>query len=37
MALATETVAERVATLRERVDEVAVASGRARGSVSILA
>ncbi|HEY0394200.1 MAG TPA: YggS family pyridoxal phosphate-dependent enzyme [Candidatus Elarobacter sp.] len=37
MPLATGTVAERVATLRERVDEVAVASGRARGSVSILA
>ena len=37
MPLATGTVAERVATLRERVDEVAVASGRERGSVAILA
>jgi pyridoxal phosphate enzyme (YggS family) len=37
MHLAGGTVAERVATLRERVDEVAVASGRERGSVSILA
>jgi pyridoxal phosphate enzyme (YggS family) len=37
MPLATGTVAERVATLRERVDDVAAASGRARGSVSILA
>src|ERR1700681_3861451 len=37
MPLAGGTVAERVATLRERVDEVAVASGRERGSVSILA
>jgi pyridoxal phosphate enzyme (YggS family) len=37
MHLAGVTVAERVATLRERVDEVAVASGRERGSVSILA
>ena len=37
MPLATESVAERVATLRERVDDVAVASGRARGSVDILA
>ena len=37
MSLATGTVAERVATLRERVDEVAVAAGRERGSVAILA
>jgi pyridoxal phosphate enzyme (YggS family) len=37
MPLASGTVAERVATLRERVDSVAVAAGRARGSVSILA
>jgi hypothetical protein len=37
MHLAGGTVAERVAALRERVDEVAVASGRERGSVSILA
>ena len=37
MHLAGGTVAERVATLRERVDEVAVASGRAPGSVAILA
>ncbi|MBV8581758.1 MAG: YggS family pyridoxal phosphate-dependent enzyme [Candidatus Eremiobacteraeota bacterium] len=37
MPLATGTVAERVATLRERVDEAALAAGRARGSVSILA
>ncbi|MDQ6925018.1 MAG: YggS family pyridoxal phosphate-dependent enzyme [Candidatus Eremiobacteraeota bacterium] len=37
MHLAGGTVAERVATLRERVDEVTVASGRERGSVSILA
>ncbi len=37
MPLVTGSVAERVATLRERVDEVAVAAGRARGSVSILA
>lgn len=37
MPLATATVAERVAALRERVDEVAVASGRGRGSVAILA
>jgi hypothetical protein len=37
MALATETVAERVATLRERVDSAAVAAGRERGSVAILA
>ncbi|MDQ6943716.1 MAG: YggS family pyridoxal phosphate-dependent enzyme [Candidatus Eremiobacteraeota bacterium] len=37
MHLAGGSVAERVATLRERVDEVAVASGRERGSVSILA
>jgi hypothetical protein len=37
MFLATGTVAERVAALRERVDEAAVASGRERGSVAILA
>jgi pyridoxal phosphate enzyme (YggS family) len=37
MSLATGTVAERVATLRERVDEVTVASGREPGSVAILA
>jgi len=37
MHLAGGTVAERVAALRERVDEVAVASGRERGSVAILA
>ena len=37
MPLATGTVAERVATLRERVDEAVLAAGRARGSVSILA
>jgi pyridoxal phosphate enzyme (YggS family) len=37
MHLAGGTVAERVATLRERVDEVAVAAGRERGSVTILA
>jgi len=37
MSLATGTVAERVATLRERVDEVTVASGRESGSVAILA
>jgi hypothetical protein len=37
MPLATETVAERVAALRERVDEVSVAAGRERGSVAILA
>jgi len=37
MPLATGTVAERVATLRERVDEVALASGRGRGSVAIMA
>ena len=37
MPLATGTVAERVAALRERVDEVAVAAGRERGSVAILA
>ena len=37
MPLAVGTVAERVATLRERVDEAALAAGRARGSVSILA
>jgi len=36
MHLAGGTVAERVATLRERIDEVAVASGRERGSVAIL-
>jgi pyridoxal phosphate enzyme (YggS family) len=37
MPLATGTVAERVTTLRERVDEIAVASGRGPGSVAILA
>ncbi|MEA2689746.1 MAG: dependent protein, partial [Candidatus Eremiobacteraeota bacterium] len=37
MHLAGGTVAERVAALRERVDEVALASGRERGSVAILA
>jgi pyridoxal phosphate enzyme (YggS family) len=37
MPLVTGSVAERVATFRERVDEVAVAAGRKRGSVSILA
>jgi PLP dependent protein len=37
MHLAGGTVAERVSALRERVDEVAVASGRERGSVAILA
>lgn len=37
MPLAAETVAQRVATLRERVDEVTVASGREPGSVAILA
>jgi pyridoxal phosphate enzyme (YggS family) len=37
MSLATGTVAERVATLRERVDEVTLASGREPGSVTILA
>ena len=37
MALATGTVAERVAALRERVDDVSVAAGRAAGSVAILA
>jgi pyridoxal phosphate enzyme (YggS family) len=37
MPLATGTVAERVAALRERVDEVTVAAGRERGSVAILA
>jgi PLP dependent protein len=37
MPLATGTVAERVATLRERVDSAAVAAGRERGSVAILA
>ena len=36
MHLAVGTVAERVAALRERVDEVALASGRERGSVAIL-
>ena len=37
MHLAGETVAERVAALRERVDEVALAAGRDPGSVAILA
>jgi pyridoxal phosphate enzyme (YggS family) len=37
MPLVTGSVAERVATFRERVDEIAVAAGRERGSVSILA
>ena len=37
MPLATGSVAERVATLRERVDGVSVTSGRAPGSVAILA
>ncbi len=37
MPLATGTVAERVATLRERVDGVAASAGRERGSVAILA
>jgi hypothetical protein len=37
MPLATGTVAERVAALRERVDDVTVAAGRERGSVAILA
>ncbi len=37
MPLAAESVEQRVATLRERVDEVAVASGREPGSVAILA
>jgi hypothetical protein len=37
MPLAAESVAQRVATLRERVDEVTVASGREPGSVAILA
>ncbi|MBV8369491.1 MAG: YggS family pyridoxal phosphate-dependent enzyme [Candidatus Eremiobacteraeota bacterium] len=37
MFLATGTVAERVAALRERVDEAALAAGRERGSVAILA
>ena len=37
MHLAGGSVAERVTALRERVDEVAAASGRERGSVSILA
>jgi pyridoxal phosphate enzyme (YggS family) len=37
MPLVTGSVAERVASLRERVDEVAVAAGRERGSVAILA
>lgn len=36
MPLATGTVAERVAALRERVDEITVAAGRERGSVTIL-
>jgi len=37
MPLVTGSVAERVATLRERVDDAAVAAGRSRGSVAILA
>lgn len=37
MPLATGTVAERVAALRGRVDDVTVAAGRERGSVAILA
>jgi pyridoxal phosphate enzyme (YggS family) len=37
MHLAGGTVAERVTALRERVDEVAAAAGRERGSVAILA
>jgi hypothetical protein len=37
MPLAVGTVAERVATLRERVDDIAAAAGRERGSVAILA
>ncbi len=37
MSLASGTVAERVATMRARVGEFAVAAGRARGSVAILA
>jgi PLP dependent protein len=37
MVLATGTVAERVAALRKRVDEAAVAAGRGRGAVAILA
>jgi pyridoxal phosphate enzyme (YggS family) len=37
MPLAAESVAQRVATLRERVGEVAVSSGREPGSVAILA
>ena len=37
MALATGTVAERVAAMRGRVDNVAVAAGHERGSVAILA
>ena len=37
MPLAADSVAQRVATLRERVDEVTVASGREPGSVAILA
>lgn len=37
MPLVTGSVAQRVATLRERVDEVAVAAGRERGSVTIVA
>ncbi len=37
MPLVTGSVAERVASLRARLDEVAVAAGRERGSVAILA
>src|ERR1700681_770919 len=37
MPLATGTVAQRVAALRERVDDGTVAPGRNRGSVAILA
>ena len=37
MALATGTVAERVAAMRGRIDDAAVAAGRQRGSVAILA
>ncbi|HEX3466591.1 MAG TPA: YggS family pyridoxal phosphate-dependent enzyme [Candidatus Elarobacter sp.] len=37
MPLVTGSVAQRVATLRERVDEVAVAAGRERGCVTIVA
>lgn len=37
MRLAAESVAQRVATLRKRVDDVAAASGRSRGSVTIVA